>query len=196
MSILCHGHKHTHWSNQVELLCVLSVPNPYTISFPTAETGSFYTKSIPFPLTSFPPYFFPLSHSTFQSHHIYCDVLSCLSNHFYPKVVANFHPKTVYVSLAYDSKLRWIPSHLLHNPFICLLLLWSHPPPQHCTLSPGLPFLLPPAPSLHHLCPYNSIFRVVPVLWNFYIKGLCKNQAWPDLHLLNTLPTWQYKMKF
>lgn len=110
MGILCHSHKHTHWSNQQELLCVLSDPNPYTISFPSAETGSFYTKSIPFPLSSFPPSFFPLSHSTFQSHHIYCDVLSCLSNHFYPKVIANLHPKTVYVSLAYDFKLHWIPS--------------------------------------------------------------------------------------
>lgn len=163
MSILCHSHN-TH---QQALLCVLSDPNPYAISFPTAEMGSFYTRSIPFPPSSFSPSFFPLSHSIFQSHHIYCDVLSCLSNHFYPKVIANFHPKTVYVPLAYDSELCWIPSHLLHNPFIYLLLLWSHPPPQPCTLSPGLPFLLPPAHSWHLLCPYNFIFLCCPCALKF-----------------------------
>lgn len=116
--------KHTRLSKSIGRSSRSILFPKFTLPFPVfnerkyvtvsnTETSLFYFfKNSPFSfifflLSSLPPSFFPFSHSAFYSYHLYSDVLFCLLTIFCPKVVANFHLQTVYVSLAHDPKLLW-----------------------------------------------------------------------------------------
>lgn len=108
-------------------MSILSVTNTHTgaisrssfVSFlfpiPTLSL-SLLQKLAHFTLKASSSLFLPSLHlssltPTFQSHHIYWYVLSCLSNHFYPEVIANFHPKTIrFSNLSFQTLLDSLPS--------------------------------------------------------------------------------------